>query len=192
MSRIDIGLVQTLLSAHNNTENWQTKHQILSLFVNDLSKTELQEMIPGLSKWWIDQASCHATDVGEGQPIHDKLTFCTQLDSVKMDHFVDYISRSCFFQDVAYGTQKLKIDSGEHPVIPAVIRTLIPSRIIAQYQAYCREIGFDPASESTLFRILEVCSASMQRLLHALHYITTEGVQAFDSLEDMVSTLKSA
>ena len=32
----------------------------------------------------------------------------------------------------------------------------------------------------------------MQRLLHALHYITTEGVQAFDSLEDMVSTLKSA
>ena len=149
-------------------------------------------MILGLSKWWIDQASCHATDVGEGQPIHDKLTFCTQLDSVKMDHFVDYISRSCFFQDVAYGTQKLKLDSGEHPVIPAVIRTLIPSRIIAQYQAYCREIGFDPASESTLFRILEVCSASMQRLLHALHYITTEGVQAFDSLEDMVSTLKSA
>ena len=97
MSRIDIGLVQTLLSAHNNTENWQTKHQILSLFVNDLSKTELQEMIPGLSKWWIDQASCHATDVGEGQPIHDKLTFCTQLDSVKMDHFVDYISRCCIW-----------------------------------------------------------------------------------------------
>ena len=192
MSRIDIGLVQTLLSAHNNTENWQTKHQILSLFVNDFSKTDLQEMIPGLSKWWIDQARCHATDVGEGQPIHDKLTFCTQLDSVKMDHFVDYISRSCFFQDVAHGTQKLKLDSGEHPVIPAVIRTLIPSRIIAQYQAYCREIGFDPASESTLFRILEVCSASMQRSLHALHYITTEGVQAFDSLEDMVSTLKSA
>ena len=75
MLRIDIGLVQTLLSAHNNTENWQTKHQILSLFVNDLSKTELQEMIPGLSKWRIDQARCHATDVGEGQPIHDKPIF---------------------------------------------------------------------------------------------------------------------
>ena len=88
-------------------------------------------MIPGLSKWRIDQARCHATDVGEGQPIHDKHTFCTQLDSVKIDHFVDYISRSCFFQDVAYGTQKLKLDSGEHPVIPAVIRTLLPSRIIA-------------------------------------------------------------
>ena len=48
--RMDIGLVQTLISAHNDAENWQTKRQILSLFVNDFSKTELQEMIPGLSK----------------------------------------------------------------------------------------------------------------------------------------------
>ena len=95
-------------------------------------------------------------------------------------------------QDVAYGTQKLKLDSSGHAVIPAVIRTLIPSRIVAQYQAYSREIGFDPASERTLFRILEVCSASVHKSLHGLDYITTDGVQAFDSLDDMVSTLKAA
>ena len=185
--RIDTGLVQTLISAHNDAENWQTKRQILSLFVNDFSKTELQEMIPGLSKWRIDQARCHATDVGEGQPIHDKPIFRVRLDPVKTDHFVDYISRPCFLQDVAYGTRKVKLDSGGHAVIPAVIRTLIPSRIVAQYQAYSREIGFDPASERTLFRILEVCSASMQKSLHGLDFITTDGVQAFYSLEDMVS-----
>ena len=34
--QIDTGLVQTLISAHYDTENWQTKCQILSLFVNDL------------------------------------------------------------------------------------------------------------------------------------------------------------
>ena len=61
-----------------------------------------------------------------------------------------------------------------------------------QYQAYCREIGFDPASERTLFRILEVCSASMQKSLPGLDYIITDGVQAFEALEDIVSTLKSA
>ena len=92
--RIDTGLVQTLTSAHNDAENWQTKRQILSLFVNDFSKTELQEMIAGLSKWRIDQARCHATDVGEGQSIHDKPIFRARLDPVKTDHFVDYISRS--------------------------------------------------------------------------------------------------
>ena len=190
--RIDSGLVQTLISAHNDAENWQTKRQILSLFVNDLSKTELQRMIPGLSKWRIDQARCHATDVGEGQPLLYKPIFRTRLDPVKTDHFIDYVSRPCFLQDVAYGTRKLKLDSGGHAVIPAVIRTLIPSRIIAQYQAYCREIGFDPASERTLFRILEVCSASMQSSLHGLDYMTTDGVQAFESLEDIVTTLKAA
>ena len=47
-------------------KNWQTKRQILSLFVNDFSKTDLQEIIPGLSKWPIDQARRHAIDVGEG------------------------------------------------------------------------------------------------------------------------------
>ena len=46
--RINTGFIQTLISAHNDTKNWQTKRQILSLFVNDLSKTELQKMIPGL------------------------------------------------------------------------------------------------------------------------------------------------
>ena len=190
--RIDTGLVQTLISAHNDAENWQTKRQILSLFVNDFSKTELQQMIPVLSKWRVDQARCHATNVGEGQALLDKPIFRIRLDPVKTDHFIDYISRPCFLQDVAYGTRKLKLDSGGQAVIPAVIRTLIPSRIIAQYQAYCREIGFDPASERTLFRILEVCSASMQKSLHGLDYITTDGVQAFESLEDIVITLKAA
>ena len=33
--QIDSGLLQTLISAHNDAENWQTKSQIFSLFVND-------------------------------------------------------------------------------------------------------------------------------------------------------------
>ena len=99
--RIDSGLAQTLISAHEDTENWQTDCQILSLFVNDFSKTELQRMISGLSKWRIDQARCHATDVGEGQPFLYKPVFRTRLDPVKTDHFIDYVSRSCFLQDVA-------------------------------------------------------------------------------------------
>ena len=189
--RVDTGLVETLISAHNDAENWQTKRQILSLFVNDFSKADLQEMIPGLSKWRIDQARRHAIDVGEGQPLVETPIFRTRLDPVKTDHFIDYISRPCFLQDVAYGTRKLKLDSGGHAVIPAVIRTLIPSRIIAQYQAYCTDIGFEPASERTLFRILEVCSASMQKSLHGLDYINTEGVQGFECLENIAGTLRN-
>ena len=188
--QLDTGLVETLISAHNDAENWQTKRQILSLFVNDFSKTDLQEMIPGLSKWRIDQARRHAIDVGEGQPVVETPIFRIRLDPVKTDHFIDFISRPCFLQDVAYGTRKLKLDGGGHAVIPAVITTLIPSRIIAQYQAYCTDIVFEPASERTLFRILDVCSASMQKSLHGLDYLTTEGVQGFECLEKIAGTLR--
>ena len=81
----------TCISAHNDAENWQTKRQILSLIVNDFSKTDLQEMISGLSKWRIDRAHRHAIDVGEGQPVAETPIFRTRLHPVKTDHFIDYI-----------------------------------------------------------------------------------------------------
>ena len=37
-------------SAYEQAGHWQKKRQILSLFANDFSRAELQEMIPGLSK----------------------------------------------------------------------------------------------------------------------------------------------
>lgn len=74
-------------------------------------------------------------------------------------------------------------------VIPAVVRTLIPSRIIEQYTSYCREQQFELASTRSLFRMLDICSASMQSSLHGLDNITAEGTEAFDNLRAIVYTL---
>ena len=107
-----------------------------------------------------------------------------RLDPVKTDHFFDYISWTCFLQDVAYGTRKLKLDSGEQITIPNSIRTVIPSRIVQQYLAFCSESDFKPVGERMLFRILEVCLASQQKSLQGLDYVSTEGSEAFDVLEE--------
>ena len=61
---INSELIDSLIKAHNKAESWQTKRQILSLFANDFSRSELQSLIPGLSKWRIDQARSHATQTG--------------------------------------------------------------------------------------------------------------------------------
>ena len=53
-------------------------------------------------------------------------------------------------QDTAYGTSKLKLESGVELVIPKPIRKLIQARIIAQYLTICDESGFKPASTRTL------------------------------------------
>ena len=115
-----------------------------------------------------------------------------RLDPAKTDHFLAFITQPSYLQDVAFGTKTLKLDSGEKLLIPAAIRTVIPSRIISQYQEHCTTSGFTPHSERTLFRIMEVCAASQQKSLQGLDYIATDGSDAFDTLEEVVNTLVSS
>ena len=184
-------LIDALIEAHNQAQSWQTKRQILSLFANDFSRLELQKMIPGLSKGRIDQARNHATETGKGQPILEKPICRARIENAKDDNFLDYISRPELLQDVAFGTKTLKLDSSGRVIIPAVVRTLIPSRIIQQYICYCKQEQFQPASERSLYRILNVCSASMQKSLQGLDNVTVtaEGTEAIDNLTKMIETL---
>ena len=182
-------LVDALVKAYVQAESWQTKRQILSLFANDFSRSELQQMIPGLSKWRIDQARLHATQTGKGQPVPAQPQFHQRIAQAKVDHFIEFISRPEFTQDVAFGTKTMKLDSGEKIIIPAVIRTLIPSRIITQYTDYCQQQEFQPASDRSLWRMLEVCSASMQTSLQGLDNLTAEGTEAFDNMMKTIDTL---
>lgn len=84
-------IIEVLVKAHDEAESWQTKRQILSLFANDFSRVELQQMIPGLSKWHIDEARQHAIHRGEGQPVLEQPIFRRRIDAAKVDHFLDFI-----------------------------------------------------------------------------------------------------
>ena len=147
-------------------------------------------MIPGLSKWQIDRARRHAAKEGPGHQVVPIPIKRTRLDPVKTSHFVNFIARPNFLQDVAYGTKELKLDSGEKITIPNLIRTMVSSRIIRQYISFCQETGFEPASERTLYRIIDVCSASKQKSIQGLDYFSTEGAQAFETLQIVVNTLE--
>ena len=186
----DDDTLKSLVYSYNQAESSQTQTQILSIFVNDYSKSDLQELIPGLSKYKIDLARKHASEVGGGKPPPEVTIRRSRLDPVKVDHFIDFISTSLYLQDVAFGTRNLKMDDGRKITIPNAIRTVIPSRIIRQYQNYCSSNNFEPASESTLYRVLRVCSASQQKSLQGLDYYLTEGGRAFDTLSDMLTSLR--
>ena len=69
--------------------------------------------------------------------------------------------------------------------MPNVVRTVIPERIVQQYNLFCSEAGFVPMGRSTLLRILNVCSASVRNSLQGLDYFTAQGAKAFDDLENV-------
>ena len=174
----------------NQSESRYTPDYKFCLFATHFSKQELREIIPDLSKWQIDRARRHAAKEGPGHQVVPKPIKRACLDPVKTSHFVNFIARPNFLQDVAYCTKELKLDSGQKITIPNVNRTMVTSRIIKQYISFCQETGFEPPSERTLNRIIDVCSASRQKSMQGLDYFSTEGAQAFEILLIVVNTLE--
>ena len=68
-------------------------------------------------------------------------------------------------QDVAYGTTKLKYDSGETKTVPHAILTATYSHIIASYNQRCSESQVEALCERTLFRLLQQLKLTQQHSL---------------------------
>ena len=113
-----------------------------------------------------------------------------RLDVNKLEHFLDFINRPYFYQVVALGTQKFKLESGQVLKIPNIIRTVTRSTMVAQYVQFCTEDKFEPMNRATLFRILEVRGAPQRKAFQGLDKTVTDGIVAFDRLEKSVMKLE--
>jgi len=69
-------LLTTLIQLYEEALSWQ----ILSIFVRDYSKTGLLALIPGLTKWRVDEASRHAFESGPGRVIEPPILQRSRLD----------------------------------------------------------------------------------------------------------------
>lgn len=108
----------------------------------------------------------------------------------KVDHFVEFINRPYFCQDVSYGTKFLKLDSGKTIEMRNVVRTVTRSTMIGQYIQFCQEEEFEPLSRTTLFKILEVRQASQRKSLQGLDNTAADGSADFQKIEMIVDDLK--
>lgn len=160
----DSELVKRLISLYEESDSWATQREVLSLFAHDYTKSQLKEMIPGVTKSCIDEARKHAAREGPGKPVELPKVHRSRMDPVKVDHFVDFISRPDYLQDVAFGMKKLKLENGEEIEIPNVVRTVTASRLVKLYTSFCKESDFEPLGRSTLFNILNVRKCSQKNL----------------------------
>ena len=113
-----------------------------------------------------------------------------RIDMTKVHHFVEFINRPYFYQDVSYGTKFLKLDSGEIIEMRNVVRTVTRSTMISQYIQFCQEEKFEPLSRTTLFKILEVRQASQRKSLQGLDNTAADGSAGFHKIEMIVDDLE--
>ena len=110
----------------------------------------------------------------------------------KLDHFIEFINRPYFYQDVSYGTKVLKLDSGETMEMPNVMPTVTLLTMNNQYVQLCQVKRCEPFSHTMLFKILDVREASQRKSLQGLDNTTAEGSAAFHTVEIITDSLKKA
>ncbi len=133
-SNCDIDMINSaMLSAPNK----RIRTQILSVIAHKHSKSELISAIPGVTKWQVDVAREHAIKHSPGDMVPAPKIIRNRMSMDKATHFINFISQRQFVQDVAYGTTKIKLKSGEKLELPKVIRTVVLGRLIKLYLAYC-------------------------------------------------------
>ena len=180
------------MSAYRDASTKNVKTQILSIYAYRYTMKVLQgyhQTYEKISLRQIKQARAHARKRGPGTAVPTVVNHRVRLDTNKVDHFIDFINRPYFYQDVAFGTRTLRLDGGSQVTMPNVIRTVTRSTMIMQYLQHCKEESFEPVSRSTLYRILEVREASQQKSLSGLNNKAAEGVSAFDRLFGILEEL---
>ena len=150
-------LLSALAESYLNAQHWSTRRQILSLMADKLSLKEMKEFIPTVTSYRYNIVRRHRLLHGRGAPL-PKEKKRMRIEPVKLEHFVSSITSPHVVQDVPFGEKLLKLSTGEIIKTPNVIRTMIPERIVQQYQQYCCETNFEPMSKRTLQKVLAVCS----------------------------------
>ena len=166
------------MQAYNAVNTRNVKTQILSLYAYRYPARTLQsihEHFAKLTLWQIKCARAHARECSPGSLVEKLPSHRVRLLPAQLDHFLDFVNRPYFYQDVAFGTRKVKLKSGEKLTMPNIIRKVTRATMIRQYLKFCEEEQYEPLSRASLFRVLEVREASQQKSLSGLDNTAADG-----------------
>ena len=132
----ELEVLEALAESYLNAQHWSTRRQILSLMADKLS-LELRKFISTITRYRYDIARRHRLLHGRGAPISVNINNRLRVHHAKFEHFISFITSPHIIQDVPFGEKIIKLSTGEELTTPYVIRTMIPERIVQQYQQYC-------------------------------------------------------
>ena len=154
--------LKALAESYRNASCWETRRQILSIMGDLTTFKRILSYIPGLTEYRFKMARQHSLQYGRGAKIHQEKSLRMRVEKTQLDHFLAYITSPHVIQDLPFGQRYLHLSSGKILETPNVIRTMIPNRLVKQYQAYCEETNFTPFSSATMQRVLSACAATVR------------------------------
>ena len=185
--------LRTLATAYKNALSKNLKTQILSLYALNYTNEQLKKIHKPreeLSDRQIKKGRQQTKKNGPGLPVKKVVSHCVRIKLVKLDHFLTFIDRPYFYQDVAYRQRTLKLESGERLTMPNVIRIGTRSTMISQYLSFCAEDDFEPLSRATIFRVPKEREASQRKSLQGLHNMSADGAEGFPRITRIVDDLE--
>ena len=183
--------LKSLAETYQNAASWDTRRQVLSIMADLVPYSHLQRYLPGITEYRVKTARQHTATYGRGSAVLLSKSPRMRVNYAQLDHFLDFITSPHVVIDLPFGQKLLSLADGSVLQTPNLIRTMIPERIVAQYNQYCEEVGFKPFSRSTMVRILSTCTATVRKSLQGLDYIAADGGKAFDDLIAIIPKLRS-
>ena len=146
--------VQNLIDAYSNVESTRDKMFILSLFPSSVSAPQLIEYT-GCTRYQALAAIGVRKKLGAGVQIERKEgSGLSKLDIEKAEHFLDFLFSNAFLQSSPFGTNKLKLSTGESITIPTIVRLNIRNHLITEYVNHCKVLNYKHLSVKELYIIL--------------------------------------
>ncbi|XP_078338287.1 uncharacterized protein LOC111121882 isoform X2 [Crassostrea virginica] len=177
-------MLEVLCTAYNQTTDWGTQRQLLSLFSHDYSLAEIRNFIPKLSKYKFTAARKHSVNRGMGQPVQESMKHREGLSDHQVQHFIDFVMSPCIMTDSPFLETKLKLSNGEIHQVPQIILNSVRSRVVEQYQAFCIENEIsETASDRSYMRILQAIEPNIRKSMKGLDNFAAEGAKAIDDLK---------
>ena len=161
-SRREVGFssdLKALVTAYQQAPSRSLKIQILSIYATSYPAQYLKkipEPFEKLSDQQIKRARAHAKIVGVGLSVEKPRRHRVKIDLVKFDHFLSFVDQPYFYEDVAYETRTLKLDSGEELLVSNDFRIVARSTMIEQYLSIATKITLSLFQDR---RCLEYCKS---------------------------------
>ncbi|CAC5377276.1 unnamed protein product [Mytilus coruscus] len=186
-----LATISTIAEFYQKSESWQHRRQLLSMLSLFMTYQEVLQLIPDLTEFKCYTSKKHGEKFGYGLPVPPAETHRQKMDPMKLDSFLEFITSPHIIRDLPYGEKKLKLSDGTVQNVPNLIRCMSSSDIIQQYKVYCEENTIIPLGESTMYKILSECTATIRQSFEGVDYFVAEGGRAFATLEAVAKELHS-